>query len=209
MSLQFLYFDLGGVLLSFSHDAMCRQMAEVAGVSVATVQDALFDAVAGPSLQWRLERGDVSVDDAYDHFCERTGTTPDRAALYHAASNIFAPLDATIKLATRLRAAGHRMGILSNTNPFDWRFVTDGRFSFINDNFQCHALSFEAHAMKPDPEIFQYAAQQAGLSPGEIFFTDDREENVAGALAAGFDAVVFQSADQLADALRERGVEFA
>ena len=37
---------------------------------------------------------------------------------------------------------------------------------------------------------------------------DDRPENVEGALRAGFDAVHFQNARQLADELRARGVHW-
>jgi hypothetical protein len=39
-----------------------------------------------------------------------------------------------------------------------------------------------------------------------VFFTDDRQENVDGALAAGLDAVLFESAEQIAAELRRRGV---
>lgn len=203
---DFIYFDLGGVLLSFSHDRMCEQMAAVVGIPTAIVQQALLDASAGPSLQWRLERGDLTPDEAFQHFCDQTGTSPDRAALYQAASDIFAPIDDTIALAERLHGIGLAMGILSNTNSFDWQFVTDGRYPFLAQRFTHHALSFEARAMKPEPEIYRYAAELAGYPPERIFFTDDRAENVAGALAAGFDAVVFESAEQLAEQLTLRGV---
>lgn len=204
---KFLYFDLGGVLLSFSHEQMCVQMAEVAGISTADVQAVLFDGAPGPSLQWRLERGEVTVDEAYEHFCSRTGTRPNRTELYHAGSNMFATIDDTVALVERLHAAGHALGILSNTNAFDWQFVTDGRFAFLGERFGTYALSFEARAMKPEPEIFQYAAELVELPPEQVFFTDDKQENVDGALAAGFDAVVFESAAQLSDELRRRGIE--
>ena len=41
-----------------------------------------------------------------------------------------------------------------------------------------------------------------------IFFVDDVPGHVEGARAAGFDAIVYHSARQVADALRERGVRF-
>jgi len=44
----------------------------------------------------------------------------------------------------------------------------------------------------------------AGVAAGEIFFTDDRAENVAGAIAAGFDAVLFTSVEALESELRSR-----
>ena len=58
----FFYFDLGNVLLSFSHDRMCQQMAEVAGVSADLVRHALFETAGSTSsVQWRFERGDLKI----------------------------------------------------------------------------------------------------------------------------------------------------
>ena len=43
--------------------------------------------------------------------------------------------------------------------------------------------------------------------PGEIFFVDDRPENVEGARQFGFDAIQYTAADALASALRDRGIQ--
>ncbi|MGE0755973.1 MAG: HAD-IA family hydrolase, partial [Pirellulaceae bacterium] len=107
-----------------------------------------------------------------------------------------------------LRRAGHRLGILSNTNEIHWRFVSQGRYTIIRDAFPVTALSYELRSMKPEPAIYQAAADLAGVAPGDIFYTDDRPENVAGALAAGFDAVQYESPVQLAADIRRRGVRW-
>ena len=54
--------------------------------------------------------------------------------------------------------------------------------------------------------FYAAAAKLAGVAPERIFFADDRLENVAAALAAGWDAVLFESVSQLNAALRDRGV---
>jgi putative hydrolase of the HAD superfamily len=208
MATEFLYFDLGNVLLSFSHERMCRQMSEVAGLEADAVRRALFEGEPASSLQWRFERGDFDAAAAYEHFCQHTGVRPDRAALCAAGSNMFAELPETVALVRRLAAAGCRMGILSNTNPNDWEFVYQ-RFAFLRECFAHAALSYEARAMKPSAAIYEYAVRRAGVAPEEAFFTDDREENVAGALVAGLDAVVFTSAGQIAEELRRRGIQGA
>jgi FMN phosphatase YigB (HAD superfamily) len=46
----------------------------------------------------------------------------------------------------------------------------------------------------------------AGVAPERIFFTDDIEEHVVAARAAGWDAEVFTSAIGLAEALTRRGL---
>ena len=62
--------------------------------------------------------------------------------------------------------------------------------------------------MKPNPRIYAEAIARAQCAPEECFFTDDIPEYVAGARAAGIDAVQFQSATQLESALKERGIKW-
>ena len=90
MKPSFLYFDLGNVLLSFSHDRLCRQMAAVAGVELAAVRRALFEPASPLSAQWRFERGDLNALAVYEHFCEQCGVRPDRAALQAVGEHVIA-----------------------------------------------------------------------------------------------------------------------
>jgi putative hydrolase of the HAD superfamily len=208
MKPAFLYFDLGNVLLTFSHERMCRQMAEVAGVSPAAVREALFGTPqtdAGHSVQWRFERGDLNALAVYEHFCEALGVRPDREQLSAAAGNIFEAIPESLAIIERLAAAGARLGIMSNTNPIDWAFISSGEFPFINRCFEHYVLSYKARAMKPERAIYEHAVQLAGFPAGEVFFTDDREENVAGAIEAGLDAVLFTTPADLKRDLVQRG----
>jgi glucose-1-phosphatase len=212
MAPRSLFFDLGNVLLAFSHERMCRQIADVAGVSVVVVRGALFADEGPECAQWRFEEGRIDAAGYYEHFCERVGARPDRMRLEHAACDIFWPIDPVIDLVHRLAAAGNRLGILSNINEIHWQFVASGRFDRLQppgaagSPFQHAVLSFEVGAMKPDPRIYAAALAAADASPSDVFFVDDRPENVAGALAAGLDAVPFVGVDQLVADLRQRGV---
>jgi glucose-1-phosphatase len=206
MPIQFLYFDLGNVLLSFSHERMCRQMAEVARIEAEAVRRALFEPAGAESLQWRFERGDFDHQGVYEQFCQQVGVRPGRDVLYAAACDIFVEIPETVALVRRLASAGYRLGILSNTNLADWAFVT-ARFPFLGECFEQHALSFEAREMKPHAAIYEYAARRAGVPTRDVFFTDDRAENVDGAEAAGVDAVIFTTVDQLRQDLEQRGIQ--
>jgi putative hydrolase of the HAD superfamily len=71
-----------------------------------------------------------------------------------------------------------------------------------------YALSFQICACKPDPRIYAAAARLAGVEASQIFFVDDIAGHVAGAQAAGFDAVQYTTTPALASQLRARGLEF-
>jgi putative hydrolase of the HAD superfamily len=199
---KLLYFDMGNVLVSFSHEQAAAQMARVAGLDAARVWEIVFDG----GLQWEYERGGINWGQFYHLFCLEADCRPDSAALDEAGSDIFEPLPGITPLLSALRQQGHRLGVLSNTSPSHWRHVT-GRFPFLNECFSLHALSYELGAMKPEGAAFQAAQELAEVSAEEIFFTDDRTENVAAAHAQGWDAVLFTSPAELARELAARGIE--
>jgi glucose-1-phosphatase len=212
MAPKLLYFDLGNVLLSFSHERMCQQMADVAGVPLSAVRAAVFDGEEADSVQIRFESGEIDAAEYFEYFCRATRTRPDRRQLEQAFCDIFAPIDETWAIVRKLAAAGHRLAILSNTNSLQWLWCTDGRFPLLasfgesGSPFAWAVLSYEVRSMKPDRPIYDAAVEIGAVSAGEVVFIDDRPENVAGAKAAGMDAVQFTDAEQLATDLRNRGV---
>ncbi|MBX6387284.1 MAG: HAD-IA family hydrolase, partial [Microbispora sp.] len=54
---------------------------------------------------------------------------------------------------------------------------------------------------KPDPRIFEIAAERAGVPLGRCLFVDDRAENVEAARALGMTAVLFTGVPDLEAAL--------
>jgi FMN phosphatase YigB (HAD superfamily) len=198
--MPFLYFDLGNVLLHFDHHQAARQMAEVAGLDARQVWEIVF---AG-GLEAQYEEGALDSQQFYDEFCRQSHTRADFARLLAAGAAIFSPNFGVIALVRELHAAGHRLGVLSNTCAAHWEYCTDGRYPFLNECFEAYALSYELQSMKPAPRIYEQAAELAGVLPAEIFFVDDREENVAAARAVGFDAVLYESVEGLQNALAQR-----
>jgi HAD superfamily hydrolase (TIGR01509 family) len=197
----FLYFDKGNVLLNFDYSRGARQLATVTGVDA---QEILHIVYAG-DLPRQFELGNISRQQFYEAFCQKTKTQPDFAEFEHAASAIFDCNATVLPIVANLEAAGYRLGVLSNTNESHWQYCCRA-FGIIPDAFELTVLSYEVHSMKPDAQIYLAAADRAGVEPKQIFFVDDRRENVEAARELGFDAVQYTSAVELGWALRERGV---
>ena len=201
MPIRFLYFDLGKVLVNFDYRRMLEQMADVAGIHANDVGRVLFD----DGLQAEFELGHLTDEQFHQEFCRRTNTQADFRALTAAAADIFELNMSILPVVASLGRSRHRLGILSNTCRLHWRHCVK-RYRVVAESFPVHVLSCDVGAVKPDLKIYRVAADRAGASPAEIFFVDDLEDNVNGALAAGFDAVRYVSMPQLADDLRERGI---
>jgi 2-haloacid dehalogenase/putative hydrolase of the HAD superfamily len=67
-------------------------------------------------------------------------------------------------------------------------------------------ISAETAVMKPDPRIYAQACERFGVSPGEAFFVDDSERNIAGAAALGFHTHHFTDPAGLRPALEAAGL---
>jgi len=205
---SFFYFDMGNVLLTFSHHRGAEQMAKVAGLPVETVERIIYGTTGENGLHWHFERGEFTPEQFYARFFELAKCRPapgGQQAIAEACNNIFKLNSPMLPLITALKQAGRRIGVLSNTSCEHWDFVT-AKFPEIMGLFPLHALSCSLRLMKPDPAIYARAAELCETPPSEIFFTDDRADNIAAAQAAGWDAVQFTSADQLRRELVERGL---
>jgi len=201
---EFLYFDLGNVLLTFDHRVACQQVAALTGRTPERVWEVIFAS----QLQARYEQGAVSSREFYEEFCAATGVRPDYDALHLANAAIFQLNIPIVSVVSPLHSAGYRLGILSNTCESHWGYVAEGRFKIIRALFPVQVLSHIERCSKPEAGIYERAAERAGVRPERIFFVDDRQENVDGALRAGWDAILFEGSVALGAALRQRGLSF-
>jgi putative hydrolase of the HAD superfamily len=199
---EFFYFDMGNVLLSFDYDVAAQKMSQVCGASADKCREAGY----GVELLTAFEMGHITRDQFHARFSELTGSQSDCDALLAARSDMFHVMVPTIRLLTQLKGVRKRTGLLSNTSidHFDW---CRARFGAIRDLFDVYVLSYEVRSMKPDRRIYEIAIERAGVPAEKIFYTDDREENVAAAKQLGLESVLFTDANQLLADLRSRGVE--
>jgi len=200
---EFVYLDMGNVIVSFDRDRAFRQMAAVCGAA----PEAIRDAVMAGGLHDASERGVIDWPEFHAEFSRRTGTTSDPTALARAASDMFTLKIDMLPVIAGLERTGCGLGILSNTCGPHWEYLLGERYSVLPGHFREIVLSHEVRAVKPEPAIYHLAAQRAGVPPEKIFFCDDIPAHVEAAQLAGWQAEVFTSAGSLIDALDRRGLK--
>lgn len=208
--IQFVYFDLGNVLVSFDPQRGCQQVAAWAGCQPEQVYEAVWES----GLEEVFETGQCSPVEFTARIAAHLGglegrLQPSGAPLLDLISDMFSPIEQTLTVIQRLQKAGIRIGILSNTCHAHWDWIQRQGWPVASGWSEIDILSFEIGSMKPAAEIYA-AAQQAAAVPAEsIYFTDDREENVAGALRAGWQADLFRGPKDLHKRLGQLGVPAA
>jgi HAD superfamily hydrolase (TIGR01509 family) len=190
---RFVYFDLGNVLVKFDHAIATRQLAELAGCSFAASQFALFDS----GLETRYETGLVNSADFASEINRQLGTRHSEACILEAVSAIFEPNPDILKGLEHIRATGVGIGLLSNTCEGHWEWLRRQRWATVEGWFAPVVLSYEAKSMKPDTAIYLHCERCCGFSGSQIFFTDDRADNIAAAAARGWETYQFGSTDGL------------
>ena len=198
-TIKFIYFDLGNVILHFSHQRMIKNVADVTSLDEESVQKHLIDS----QLEDRYETGEFNSQGFYEEFCKTANVTCDKAELLEAVGDIFWLNGEIVPVISQLWTANVPLGILSNTCEAHFN-VAKRNFLVLNDFFDTEITSYESKSMKPDAKIYADAIAASGVKASEIFFTDDKPENIAAAVAAGMDAVQFESAAQLVIELRKR-----
>jgi 2-haloacid dehalogenase len=140
---------------------------------------------------------------------ERQREFPQYAHLIHAYATRFnetvpGPVAGTHDLIARLDAAGVPLFGLSNFGADFWE---DFRREWpVFDRFRDIVVSGYEKCAKPEPRIYEIAESRFGLPPEKLLFIDDKPENIAAAVARGWQGHVFTDAITLAADLQARGL---
>jgi putative hydrolase of the HAD superfamily len=102
---------------------------------------------------------------------------------------VLPPNPRMLAVARRLRAAGVRTALLSNT----WGGAEGHDEAALADLFDTLLLSHEVAMRKPEPAIYALAARRLGVPVGACVVVDDLITNVLGARAAGMHAILHEA----------------
>lgn len=196
-------FDLGGVLLTFDHMDICRDLSGVTGLAPEEIYRRVFTS----GLEKRYDLGRVTTEEFYTEGLELLGITPEdlpREDFERIWADIFSENAEVTRLLPEVKKRA-RLFLLSNTNELHFG-MAERRFSFLTGTFDEVFLSFRLGMRKPEPEVFEAVVGKTGLAPGELFYVDDDPGHVASARTLGIDSHVYTSPEGLADALAERGL---
>lgn len=182
-------FDLDGVLRQYDPEHPAR-VARAHGVPAAAVPAIAFEAgtlaraVADglTFVQWR--------DGVADEVSRRYGVDGRMVADEFFAVGA-ATIDAEVLEIVRSTRARVPVGLLTNATS---RLSEELAFFALTPEFDVVCNSWDLGVAKPDPAIFELAAQRMGAPATACFFTDDRADNVAAAQAAGMTAHHFTDA---------------
>jgi putative hydrolase of the HAD superfamily len=193
-------FDLGNVIVPFDFKRAYARMERLSPYLAADIPVRLRET----DLVNRFETGRIGAEEFVSELSRILELKTTHEEFHDVFNCIFLP-DALVPeaLLAGLRAR-YRLLLLSNTNPIHFEMIE--RTYPLLRHFHDRVLSYQVGARKPSARIYEEALLRADCGADECVFFDDVAAYVDGARAAGIDAVQFQSARQVEEELRRRGV---
>lgn len=190
-------FDLGKVLVDFDYSIAGRRIAAQADLSPADVQQFLDHS----PLLYRYETGLMTRQEFFETVRQHTGFRGSFEEFGQFFADIFWEIPLMVEAQATLRQRGIPTYIFSNTNDLAIEHIRRN-FPFFS-NFDGYILSYEVGAMKPHPKIYEELEKMSGRRGAELLYLDDRQENVDGGAARGWQ-VILQTAPEKSRAEMQR-----
>lgn len=179
-------FDLGGVVVDLDRDRAVRALEKL-GLKDA---DEMLGLYGQKEPFYGLETGERPAGEFFDIMRSRMRPGVTDKDITEAFNEFLVDIPvARLAMLRRMRMAGFRIFVLSNTNPVMFNTWLDRAFrqegGTINDYFDGIVVSYEELMCKPDVAIFETLMRRYGLNPSETLMLDDSEKNCRAAAEAG------------------------
>jgi len=178
-------FDWGNVLAENPFPGMLAYFSARFGVPEETLAEIYRD------YDEAFTTGRLAEQDLWDQVARRLRLpAAPRADLWETAiRTVYRPFPEMLDLVARLKQAGYRTALLSNTEEGGARFFHTLGYGPL---FDAVLLSCREGLRKPDPRFFQLALDRLALPAARCVFTDDRLDFVQAAAALGLHGLYFQ-----------------
>ncbi len=187
--------DWGGVLMRTVDPSPRLAWDARLGLPPGSVNRLVFE-----SATWQHALvGQMSDDEFWADCGARMNLAPEALAEFQRDFWAGDRLDGELVALVRSLRPRYRTALLSNFAASLRALLTQHG---LTDAFDAIIISAEEGIVKPDARIYRLAADRLTVSPGECLFVDDFEENVAGARAAGMQALHFAPVDTAMEKLR-------
>jgi putative hydrolase of the HAD superfamily len=203
-NIDVVFLDAGGVLLYPDWARVSRILAEY-GIAATSVQLAEAEFPAKRSMDdagFRTTTGDITEPDGYlGWVVKAAGIGYEHQALHQAAdafqqehrrANLWSVLtDDAHPSLHRLRKAGNRLGLISNTEDNLRPVLAD---TGLEQHFDALILSSEVGSEKPDAGIFREALRQMDVAPERsVHVGDFYSIDVVGARGVGIQPILLDA----------------
>ncbi len=183
--MKLVLFDLGKVLINNDVDQFYRPISDDTGIDTDRIKKEYES-----DILISLETGEISFEDYVAYYQKRWNLKWDCEKWIESYQAIFSLNKIGNEIRMHLKNSGFPTAILSNLAEYH-KIAIDRSFPEILDGHIATFYSYEIGLHKPNPKIYQNVCEVLSVEPQDIFFLDDKLENVKSANSFGLNGVLF------------------
>ncbi len=202
LKIKAIIFDLGNVLLNFDHMIAAKRISGFTDKGAEEIYQMFFDS----PVTRLFEEGKITPADFFKQVKHKLALNIGFEVFLPIWNEIFFLSENNLLVCNLAKdlSLHYKLAILSNINALHMGYIKDNFPVFCA--FKNFFASCELGMVKPDPLIYKKAMELLGVSPEEVFYTDDRKELVAEASKMGIKANVYTDPLQLENDLISCGI---
>jgi len=183
--MKLVLFDLGNVLINNDVDHFYRSIGADTGIDTDRIKKEYED-----DILITLETGGISFEDYVAYYKRRWNLKWDCEKWIESYRAIFSLNKIGNNMRMHLKDLGFPTAILSNLAEYN-KIALERSFPEILDGHVARFYSYEIGLHKPNPKIYRNVCEVLSVEPQDIFFLDDKFENVQNANLFGLNGVQF------------------
>jgi HAD superfamily hydrolase (TIGR01509 family) len=196
--IKVLLFDLGGVVFQNGTKLFLHELAAKYNLGIEFVNQ-VINGEKGD----RYREGKMSRDAFWEAVVNELGIHADIDTLEEEWINKYTLIEETKAIIDELKKE-YKLYFLSD-NVRERVEKISLKHNFL-EWFEGGIFSHEVGVRKPHPNVYKAAIKKIGVSPEEMIFIDDKEENLPPAEELGMNVLLFSTPHQLREDLLKLGV---
>ena len=201
-SIKVILFDLGNVLVDVDYSIAAKRISHFCE---ATPSD-IIARLLSTDVTRLFEEGSITPEDFFSRLQEMFNLRLSYQAFVPIWNEVFflsSKNRFVYSLANNLRS-NYTIAILSNINILHYEYLKKHFpvFSIFHNVFTSCLMGL----VKPEPEIYKKTLIALRVSPGEVFYTDDRDDLIKSASSLEINSFVFTDAKKLKQDLLNSGI---
>ncbi len=178
-------FDLGNVIVDIDFKRVLGVWSKLSSVPLATLSERF---TMGEVFQ-QHERGEISDEDFARQLSDEMGLSLSFEQFAEGWQAVFVALrPEVISIMQKLRAEGHRVVVLSNTNRLHCNYWPQ-HYPKVAAAADHMYLSQDLGMRKPEARIYQHVLSAENISAEQAVFFDDVEANIVAARIEGMTGI--------------------
>ncbi|WP_145518493.1 glucose-1-phosphatase [Yersinia mollaretii] len=178
-------FDLGNVIVDIDFKRVLGVWSKLSSIPLATLSERF---TMGEVFQ-QHERGEVSDEDFARQLSDEMGVSLSFEQFAEGWQAVFVALrPEVIEIMQKLRAEGHRVVVLSNTNRLHCNYWPQ-HYPEVAAAADHLYLSQDLGMRKPEARIYQHVLSAENTPAEQAVFFDDVEANIIAARIEGITAI--------------------